>query len=239
MKDIIIIPTYNERETIAGIITEIFRVVPNIEVLVVDDNSPDGTGDIVQKLKNRYAKLDIFLRSKKEGLGSAYIDTFRRLIPEISIRSITTMDADWSHQPRYLPTMLQESEQHDMVVGSRYVKGGGTKGWDIRRRILSRGGNIYARLISGVPVSDLTGGFVTFRREILVQLPLERIHSSGYAYTIESKCYAYHCGARIKEIPIIFEERRAGASKLTGHIIREGIVAPWRMRFLRRVYFSH
>ncbi len=233
MEDIVIVPTYNERESIKGILEEVFRVVPHVRVFVVDDNSPDKTAEIVRKLQDKFPQLYLHLRREKRGLGSAYIEMFTKLAGDLSIRTITTMDADGSHNPVYLEEMLRESEDHDVVIGSRYVKEGGTKGWDARRRVLSWGGNLYARTVSGVPVYDLTAGFVTFRGEILRRMPLGRISSSGYAYTIESKCHAWHLGARIKEIPIIFEERRAGASKLSGHIIREGIIAPWRVRLSR------
>lgn len=232
MRDVILIPTYNERESIESLLEAVFAAVPAAHVVVVDDASPDETGQVVERLQMRYPRLDLMTRPQKLGLGSAYIETFKQLVGDDTIRTITTMDADWSHNPSYLPRLLSEHDQgFDVVIGSRYVRGGGVPEWELWRRLLSFGGNFYARMVTGVPVRDLTAGFVSFRREVLEHMRLDRISSEGYAYTIESKCFAHRAGARMKEVPIIFEERRGGESKLSRHIIREGIVAPWRIRF--------
>lgn len=234
MKQWIAIPTYNERENISALIPEIFRAVSDVEVVVVDDNSPDGTADEVRNLQRTYARLHLHVRTERMGLGGAYIDVFRLLLATQAFDSVTTMDADLSHSPHYLRRMFELISQYDLVIGSRYVKGGATEGWPLRRRMLSAIGNLYARTITGVQIHDLTSGFVTLRRSALEAVAGEKIQSSGYAYTIESKCSAILAGARAIEIPIIFTERRVGISKLTLPIIREAIFAPWRMRFRSR-----
>jgi dolichol-phosphate mannosyltransferase len=233
MKHWIVIPTYNERENIALLLREIFLIKPQARVIVVDDNSPDKTAEVVGKLQATYANLNLYVRGGKLGLGSAYLETFQKLQAADNFDTLTTMDADFSHSPRYLPKMLELAREYDLVIGSRYVSGGGTKGWSARRRLLSASGNLYARLVSGVSVNDLTGGFVTFRRTALEKILRYRIHSSGYAYTIESKCLAVFAGARVKEIPILFEERRIGRSKISLQIIVEAVLAPWHSRFAR------
>ena len=226
----VVMPTYNECENIPPLLREIFLVVPDVEVLVVDDKSPDGTADVVRTLQSTYPRLHLYVRDRKRGLGSAYIDTFQRLIATQGFETVTTMDADFSHSPHYLPQMHHLAEQYEVVIGSRYIDGGGTEGWGRRRRLLSASGNFYARLITGVPIKDLTAGFVTFRRAILEKIPFDQIHSTGYAYTIESKCLAIFAGARVIEIPIIFKDRRKGVSKLSRQIIFEAVRAPWHAR---------
>jgi len=230
----VVIPTYNESENIPSLLREIFIIVPNAKVLVVDDKSPDGTADVVRTLQSKYPQLHLYVRDKKRGLGSAYIETFQRLIATEKFETVTTMDADFSHSPRYLPQMHDLTGQYDVVIGSRYVAGGGTEGWGRRRRLLSASGNWYARQISGASVKDLTAGFVTFRRTILEKIPFDQIHSTGYAYTIESKCLAISEGARVIEIPIIFRDRRKGVSKLSRQIIFEAVRAPWHARSVSR-----
>lgn len=234
MKDVVVIPTYNECELIESLVRRIFRLYPKLTVMVVDDSSPDGTSAVVRELQKEIPNLSLHVRPQKKGLGSAYIEAFRMLLGDPTVRTMTTMDADWSHNPVYVGDLLQESWQYDVVIGSRYVRGGGVPQWEAWRRGLSWGGNMYARLVTGVPIRDLTAGFVCFRREVLERMDLSKIHSAGYAYTIESKCFAYKAGARIKEIPIVFEERRKGVSKISKHIIREGIIAPWRIRFSKK-----
>jgi len=234
MRDIIIIPTYNERETIGDLVAEIFRVLPAAEIMVVDDSSPDGTGELVRQLQQDFSNLKLMVRKEKTGLGNAYKEAFNTLKHNGDIRTVTTMDADWSHNPKYLPQLLEESKRHDVVIGSRYISGGGVPRWEPWRRFLSWGGNRYARFITGVPVNDLTAGFVCFQREFLARLDFSKIPSSSYAYTIESKCHAYHAGARIKEIPIIFDERRRGQSKIASDTVRQGLLTPWRIRFRKK-----
>ncbi len=191
----IVIPTYNERYNITNLVAEIFAVLPTVKVLVVDDNSPDGTADGVRTSQRIFPNLYIHVRDAKAGLGSAYIHAFRWLLASESFETLSTMDADFSHSPRYLPLMYDLARKYDLVIGSRYVSGGGTVGWPVRRRMLSRAGNIYARLATHLPVKDMTAGFMTFRRPTLEKMDLGRIHCNGYAFAMEVKCAAILAGA--------------------------------------------
>jgi dolichol-phosphate mannosyltransferase len=229
-KTCVILPTYNEKENIEPILKSIFKVAPNVSVMVVDDNSPDGTAGIVELLKNQYPNLSLMRRARKEGLGRAYIDAFKKVLSEGAVEKIIMMDADFSHSPSYLPKMIEESENYDVVVGSRYVEGGKTVGWELWRRLLSRGGNFYARIITGMPIRDLTGGFNLINKNFLEKINLEDFDASGYAFMMELKDVLFRGGARFKEIPIVFKNRVGGESKISNHIIKEGVMAPWRMR---------
>lgn len=233
MKDTIIIPTYNERENISPLVKEIFDLLPDTHILVVDDSSPDGTAEVVKSLMVHYANLSLHIRKTKEGLGAAYKDVLKKLAGDGTIRNITTMDADGSHSPDYLPLLLKESVRYDLVIGSRYIKGGGVENWEPWRYMLSKYGNIYARMLTGLPVQDLTAGFVCFKRDLLDKIDLDAIGSGGYAYQIEFKFHCVKQGATIKEIPIIFKNRREGESKMSNHIIREGLKTPLKLFFLR------
>lgn len=235
MASIVIIPTYNERPNIANLIREIFRLLPNIQILVVDDNSPDDTAVIVKELQNQFSALKLHVRSHKEGLGKAYLDAFDQIMPRSDIEHIIMMDADFSHDPNRLPIMLEEASRYDLVIGSRYVKGGGSLGWTWKRKMLSFFGNLYCRVITGVPIHDFTGGFNVIRKDVLKQIPLSTMHASGYAFLIELKYLLWRHGARIKEIPILFKDRLQGESKISGHIVREGILAPWKLVSRKRV----
>ncbi len=229
MRDVIIIPTFNEKENISALIREIFDIVPSVHVLVVDDNSPDGTGDIVTALKKTFPNLALFTREKKEGLGKAYVSAFRKVLQDENLRSIVMMDADLSHRPEYLKAMFQAIDSSDVVIGSRYISGGGTRGWELWRRILSLFGNIYCKLLTRMPIHDCTGGFNAIRAETLRKVNLSGIDLSGYAFIMELKYALFKAGARFLEIPIIFTNRAGGESKISGHIISEGILAPWKM----------
>ena len=232
MKDFIIIPTYNERGNISRLIPRIFQLYPDINVIVVDDSSPDGIAEEVKKLMQKYPNLELNSRPRKLGLGTAYIQTFQKLLNEHGdIRSITEMDADFSHAPETIKTFLKEIDNFDLVIGSRYMPGGSVKNWSIFRKVLSRGGNIYAKMVTGIPINDLTAGFKCYRAGLLRKYDFNFIHSNGYAYQIEMKNIAWRLGAGIKEIPITFTERIEGVSKISGNIIYEGIIAPWRIRF--------
>lgn len=226
-------PTFNERGNIEPLLSSIVEFVPQAHLLVVDDASPDGTADVVRAMEQRLPRLELLQRRAKTGLGSAYVEAFRRLLTDADVGRVVTMDADFSHPPRLLPALIAASEGCDVVVGSRYVAGGTIVGWERWRRMLSSFGNRYARLVTGVPIHDLTAGFVCFRREALERIDLARIDSAGYAYTIESKCLAYWAGARVREIPIAFEERRRGESKIGSSVILEGVLAPLRVRMRR------
>jgi len=229
MKTVVVLPTFNEKENIARLISEIFKIVPEVFVLVVDDNSPDGTAKIVEGLKEKYPRLSLLLRKKKEGLGKAYLHGFSETLKEKGVERIVMMDADFSHAPAYLPSMLEASKKYDLVIGSRYIKSGGTVGWELWRRLLSRGGNIYCRLVLGMPISDFTTGFSVLNAKLLRRIDLFNMDLSGYAFLIELKYRLWKAGASVKEIPIIFKNRTDGKSKLSGHIIGEGVLGPWKM----------
>ena len=210
----------------------IYEIRPDIHVLVVDDNSPDGTGQLVAEWAEapQYeGRLFLLRRAGKLGLGTAYIAGFRWALAR-SYRRILEMDADFSHNPRYLPDLLAAAEEADLVLGSRYVPGGGVKNWGFWRRFLSRGGSLYARVLLGLPYQDLTGGFKCFRREVLETLDLGAVRSNGYSFQIELT-YRAHCkGFKIKEVPIVFEDREVGKSKMSKHIFWEAVLMVWKLR---------
>lgn len=230
MKDIILLPTYNERENVKLIIPEIFRLIPEINILVIDDNSPDKTAEVVKKLMLGYPNLSILERQNKTGLGDAYKDVISRIIEDKEIRSIITMDADGSHSPEYLKEFLANINSYDLIIGSRYIKRGGVENWELWRKNLSKLGNLYAKILTGLKINDLTAGFMCVRREFLERINFQEIGSSGYSFLIELKFYLIHgLKARVKEIPIVFKSRREGESKISNQIISEGIKAPWRL----------
>lgn len=229
MKTVICMPTYNEAENLPNIIPAIFEVLPDVHVLVLDDNSPDGTGQIADGLAADDARVHVLHRTKKEGLGPAYLAGFAWAL-ERDYDAILEMDADFSHQPRYLKDMVAGLERYDVVVGSRYVAGGGTSDWGLARRVISRGGGLYARTILGVDVQDLTAGFVAWRREVLERLDLKGIEASGYVFQIEMKYRAHQAGFRILETPITFPDRTVGESKMTPDIALEALWRVWKIR---------
>ena len=225
---IVLIPTYNERENITSIVQQVVRTAP-VDVLIIDDNSPDGTGQVADAMAEADRRIHVLHREGKQGLGKAYLAGFRWALAK-PYKYIFEMDADFSHQPRYLPAFLEAIRSADIVLGSRYVDGGGTVNWGILRQIISRGGNLYARTIlnAGFPpgklqIRDLTGGFKCFRREVLEALDLDSVQSTGYAFQIELTYRAYRKGFIIKEIPIIFYEREAGRSKMSHKIVVEAM----------------
>lgn len=235
MRTVVIIPTYNERKNIGYIVPILIANVPGASVLVVDDNSPDGTAAAVGELQKEHKSLRLLKREKKEGLGKAYLHAFKEVLKDGGVDAIVTMDADSSHNPKYIPAMLGRiAGGDDLVIGSRYVAGGGTEGWELWRKILSRGGSLYARAITGMPVYDATGGFNAMRAAFLRGIDLDSIDVSGYAFQIEMKHAMYSAGARISELPILFINRKEGESKMSSHIIREGVLAPWKMRLKKR-----
>lgn len=231
--DLIVIPTYNERENVRVLIPELVRVRPSARIWIVDDSSPDGTADAVRDLSRDFPQVALIVRKKKEGLGRAYTDALSRAKKE-NFRAVLLMDADGSHDPKYVPEILNKIPEYGLVVGSRYIQGGNTPGWEKWRRILSSGGNIYARILTGLPVHDLTAGFYAIRKDFLDQLDLETISAAGYAFQIQMKyrIVGVH-GAKATEVPIVFLERREGESKLSRHIIIEGITAPLWIFFER------
>ncbi len=227
---LIIIPTYNERENLESIIAAIHTVLGTAHVLVVDDNSPDGTGDIADRLAASDERVHVLHRAGKAGLGKAYLAGFEWALQH-DYERIFEMDADFSHDPKYLPAMLAATDSADMAVGSRYVAGGGTRDWGLLRKFISRGGGLYARTILGMKVQDLTAGFICYRRETLERLPLADVSSSGYVFQIELKYRVHRLGMSIVEVPIVFPDRIAGESKMSPNIAAEAITQVWNLKF--------
>jgi dolichol-phosphate mannosyltransferase len=234
MKTLIIMPTYNESQNIEKMIQSIFTIREwndDLHILVVDDSSPDGTAQKVRDLKSRSYPHTLFLlsRDSKQGLGTAYIKGFQwGLAKEYGL--FVEMDADFSHKPKYLPPMIEQTRQYDFIVGSRYIPGGGVKGWGPLRKLISMGGSLYARVILGLPIQDLTGGFNLWTRSVLDHLDLDDIRSEGYAFQIELKYKAFSKGFSWSEYPIVFEDRQAGKSKMSKRIIVEAIIRVMQMK---------
>lgn len=229
-KSLIIIPTYNEIKNIGNLLEQIFKIFPETHVLVVDDNSPDGTGNFVKEYLQNDERVKLIQREGKQGLGTAYVRGFNFML-ENDYDICFQMDADFSHDPKELPNMLREIEKNDLVIGSRYIKGVNVVNWPMRRLLLSYFANVYTRIITGLPVKDGTGGFKCFRRKVLETIDLERIHSNGYSFQIEMNYKAWKHGFKIKEIPIVFYDRTEGQSKMSKQIVREAIFMVWKLRF--------
>lgn len=229
MKSTLIIPTYNEKENIRIVIPQIFSILPDISILVVDDNSPDGTAKEVLELQKIFPRLSLYNRPKKEGLGTAYLDAFKKILEEDQMDIIFTMDADLSHNPKYLPQMIRGAEKYDFVIGSRYIKGGGVVGWEKWRKILSDWGNRYCRLVTGLPTKDCTSGFQCIKTSLLKKIDFSDFDASGYAFLMYLKYKSWKQEAKITEVPIIFKNRETGESKISGNIIKEGLFLPWKL----------
>jgi dolichol-phosphate mannosyltransferase len=228
---LVIVPTYNERENITRLIGAILGQDERLEILVVDDGSPDGTGDIVEGLMQHETKLSIIKRPHKMGLGTAYIAGFRWAL-EQGYDFIFEMDADFSHDPAHLPQFLRAIDDADVVLGSRYRNGKVTVvNWPIKRLLLSYSANVYARIVTGLPVWDATGGFKCFRRKVLESIDLTHVRSNGYAFQIEMSFRAWRKHYKIVEIPIVFVDRTEGQSKMSRSIVREAIWMVWRLRY--------
>ena len=226
---LVVVPTYNERVNVPLIVPAILGQDPRIDVLVVDDSSPDGTGELADQLAAENPRVHVLHRSQKEGLGKAYIAGFRWALDH-GYDLIFEMDADFSHDPRFLPTFLDAIQDADLVIGSRYKTGVNVINWPISRLLLSLGANQYARLVTGLPLADSTGGFKCFRRRVLESIPLERVRSNGYAFQIEMSYLAWRKGFRLKEIPIVFTDRVEGQSKMNRKIVREAVWMVWWLR---------
>jgi dolichol-phosphate mannosyltransferase len=230
----VILPTYNEAENLERIVGAVLeQLPPSATVLVVDDNSPDGTGEIADGLAHSNESVRVLHRARKEGLGPAYLAGFHVAL-DAGAQRIIEMDADFSHDPAYLPRLIGAAENADLVIGSRYVPGGGVTDWGPMRRFISRGGSAYARMALGLPIRDLTGGFKCFRREVLEAINLDTIEARGYAFQVETTYRAIKAGFRVVEIPIVFRDRRDGTSKMRGAIVAEAIWRVPAMRFRRR-----
>lgn len=227
MKTVVLVPTYNEKDNIKQLIPRIFSAAPAVFVTVVDDRSPDGTAEEVKRLQAHYPRLSLYQRDQKEGLGRAYADAMKHVLEDIDISTVCTIDADWSHDPAYLPPMLAQTSRYDVVIGSRYTAGGAIAGWELWRKLLSRAGNIYTRLVTRLPVADATSGFHCIRAERLRALDFTSFTASGYGFQIYLKYQLWQRGATLLEFPIIFRERVHGKSKMSTNIIREGLLLPW------------
>jgi dolichol-phosphate mannosyltransferase len=229
---LVIIPTFNERENLPGIIPAILSQDSRLEVLVVDDASPDGTGQVADEMAARDRRVHVLHRTGKLGLGTAYLTGFRWGL-DAGYDVLFEMDADFSHDPSHLPHFLTAIEDYDVVLGSRYLEGRVTvANWPISRLLLSYFANVYARWVTGLPVADSTGGFKCFRREVLEAIDLERVESNGYAFQIEMSFRAWKKGFRLGEIPIVFVDRNVGESKMSKRIVREAVWRVWRFRAL-------
>lgn len=231
VKALVVMPTYNEAENIARIIPEVLKQGDQFEILVVDDNSPDGTARLVKELQNRFeGRIHLMERPQKLGLGRAYVAGFKYAL-EKDYSYVFEMDSDFSHSPNDLPRFVEAINDADLVLGSRYVSGVNVINWPLSRLLLSYGASLYTRAITGMPIKDPTGGFKCFRRQVLESIDLERIHSGGYSFQIEMSFRALKKGFRIKEIPIVFSERAEGKSKMSPNIVREAIWMVWKLKF--------
>ncbi|MEA2623232.1 MAG: dolichol-phosphate mannosyltransferase [Chloroflexota bacterium] len=232
----VVVPTYNEADNVAGITSAILERLPGATVLIVDDASPDGTGTLADGMASENDHVRVQHRSRKLGLGRAYVDGFRVALGDGAQR-IVQMDADWSHDPGYLPSLVDAlrpsagGDGADLVIGSRYVAGGEVRDWGFLRRLVSRGGSLFARIVLGLVPHDLTGGFKAWRRECLAVVPWDRVHSGGYVFQIETTYLASRLGARVAELPIVFTDRRVGVSKMSRRIIAEALVVVLRLRW--------
>ncbi|MFH1928483.1 MAG: polyprenol monophosphomannose synthase [Chloroflexota bacterium] len=234
MQVMVVIPTYNECENMEKIAEAVLSQPVDVHVAIVDDNSPDGTGEIADALSVRNERVHVIHRQGKMGLGSAYITGFKYALQQ-GAQYVFEMDADFSHDPAYIPSLLEAARATDVVVGSRYVSGGGTENWGLVRQLISRGGSLYARVILGMPIWDLTGGFNCWRRDVLEAVDLDAVTSNGYAFQIEMKYRAFRRGFRLVEVPIVFVDRRVGESKMSGSIVREALWKVWRFRLDSRI----
>jgi dolichol-phosphate mannosyltransferase len=231
MRNLIVIPTYNEIENLQSLTAQILSITSSAtEILVVDDGSPDGTGSLADALAKEQPRIHVLHRSGKMGLGTAYVAGFKWGLQK-GFDGVIEMDADFSHHPKYLPRMIELLQDNDVVVGSRYVKGGGTLNWGLGRKVLSKGGSLYSRIILGAPIRDFTGGFNGWKRHVLESIGLEDLESDGYSFQIELKYRAFLKGYHVAEFPIVFEDRKVGYSKMNKAIVFEALAKVWRFRF--------
>ena len=230
MKTLVIIPTYNERENIERIVPQVLEQDSSIHILIVDDGSPDGTGEIADQMAKGNNHINVLHRQGKGGLGTAYIAGFKYAL-EKSYDLILEMDCDFSHDPKSLPKFLEAIQDADLILGSRYISGVNVINWPMSRLLLSYYANVYSRWVTGLPLRDATGGFKCYRREVLNAINLDKVRSNGYSFQIEMSFRAWKKGFKIKEIPIIFEDRKAGQSKMSKKIVREAIWMVWKLRW--------
>lgn len=230
MKTIIIIPTYNEIDNIERIINTVLNIQNDLNVLIVDDNSPDGTANTVREKYSDDKRIHLIVRKEKMGLGTAYIEGFKYAL-EKGFDYIFEMDADFSHNPEDIPRFLETIKDYDLVIGSRYITGVNVVNWPLSRLFLSYGANVYTRIITGMPIKDATGGYKCFRADALRKIDLNKVKTNGYGFQIEMNYRLWKSGAKIKEIPIIFIDRRSGVSKMNKKIIYEAIFLVWKLKF--------
>ena len=235
-RTVVIIPTYNERENLAPIMTAVLTIDDTLDVLVVDDNSPDGTGAIAQRLADQDARVQVLHRAGKQGLGTAYIAGFQHALARGYSR-VVEMDADFSHRPEDLPRLLAATGRADLAIGSRNVPGGRVENWSLLRHAVSKGGSLFARTLLQLPVKDCTSGFKCFRREALMALDLDRVKSNGYGFQVEMTYLCHRAGFRIVEVPIVFPDRRVGRSKMSGQIVLEAATRVWQLRQQRTLAY--
>jgi dolichol-phosphate mannosyltransferase len=233
MRCLVVLPTYNECDNLSGIVESILQHAPNVHIVIVDDNSPDGTGALADELhQSKPDRVFVLHRERKEGLGPAYVEGFRFALAR-DYEAIVQMDADFSHDPKYLPAFFEALQTNDLVIGSRYVEGISVVNWDLKRLILSKAASFYVRTITRMPIADCTTGFKCWRREALISIDINRLASNGYVFLAEMTYRAFQKKLRIKEIPIVFVERRLGRSKMNSGIMVEGVLTVLRMRFRR------
>lgn len=228
-KALVIIPTYNEIQNAERIITEVLQQTEMVEVLIVDDNSPDGTADVVKKMMATNTRIHLLQREKKLGLGTAYVAGFKYAI-ERKFDFVFEMDADFSHNPKEIPIMLSKMDGCDLLIGSRYVKGVNVVNWPMKRLLLSYCANIYTRIITGMPIYDATAGFKCYKRIVLESIDLDAIRSNGYAFQIEINFLVWKKGFVLKEMPIVFVDRRVGVSKMNKKIVYEAVFMVWKLK---------
>lgn len=228
-KSLVIIPTYNESDNIQKIVPEILSQDEGFQVLVVDDNSPDGTAKLVKEMQTNDSRIHLIERAGKQGLGTAYVAGFKYALAN-GFDFIFEMDADFSHDPKALPLLLKKAEECDLVIGSRYISGVNVVNWPMRRLILSFTANLYTRFITGMPVRDATAGFKCYRRIVLESIDLDSIRSNGYSFQIETNFKAWKKGFRLCEVPIVFVDRRVGVSKMSKHIVYEAAWMVWKLK---------
>lgn len=233
MKPLVIIPTYNEAENLPVLLPALFAAAPEVSVLVVDDGSPDGTAGVANRLATQFLeKVSVMTRARKSGLASAYLAGFAWGM-ERGFDHFLEMDADYSHDPKYVPELLKQAADHDVVIGSRNIPGGAVEGWGFLRNFISKGGSMYSRLILGCPIRDLTGGFNLWSKTALKAIGLDKIISRGYSFQVEMKYRAFRHGLRIKEVPITFVDRQRGKSKMSRRIFVEALLNIWKLRFMK------
>ncbi len=228
----VVVPTYNERDNLEPLVAAVLEALPQAQLLIVDDASPDGTGVLADVIAAREQRVAVLHRPGKAGLGAAYRDAFRWVLERPGVDAVVQMDADFSHDPRDLPRLLEPlMRDADLVLGTRYIPGGGTVGWSRRRELISRGGTTFARTVLLLPYRDLTGGFKAWRRDLLEAIRLRDAHASGYGFQVETTWWAHRRGARIVQVPITFRERVAGTSKMRGMIVGEAMLMVLRLRW--------